>query len=155
MAAEEGKRFVDFNLQNQDGKRTDRLRFSLGAEAWTETPATREWCYSARYKPAFAKIGITGVGWHTFRHTVGSILAEMGEHQLTSRDFLRHSHLNVTNQHLQATSNTTSGWRRTNWYMRSPRLIVIEKQVPSDPIVPLGIAFSHSAQHCSVAAMRR
>jgi integrase len=57
-------------------------------------------------KPAFAKIGIAGVGWHTFRHSVGSILADMGEHQLTIRDYLRHSNLNVTNQYLQATSKT-------------------------------------------------
>ncbi len=57
-------------------------------------------------KPAFAKLGIAGVGWHTFRHSVGSILADMGEHQLTIRDYLRHSNLNVTNQYLQATSKT-------------------------------------------------
>ena len=30
----------------------------------------------------------------------------MGEHQLTIRDYLRHSNLNVTNQYLQATSKT-------------------------------------------------
>ncbi len=59
-----------------------------------------------KIKPAFAKVGITGVGWHTFRHSVGSILADMGEHQLTIRDYLRHSNLNVTNQYLQATSKT-------------------------------------------------
>lgn len=59
-----------------------------------------------KIKPAFAKVGITGVGWHTFRHSVGSILANMGEHQLTIRDYLRHSNLNVTNQYLQATSKT-------------------------------------------------
>jgi len=58
-----------------------------------------------KIQPAFAKLGITGVGWHTFRHSVGSTLAEMGEHQLTIRDYLRHSNLNVTNQYLQATSN--------------------------------------------------
>jgi integrase len=57
-------------------------------------------------KPAFARIGIAGVGWHTFRHSVGSMLADMGEHQLTIRDYLRHSNLNVTNQYLQATSKT-------------------------------------------------
>jgi|GEM_PF-293247 len=55
-------------------------------------------------KPAFVKVGIAGVGWHTFRHSVGSMLADMGEHQLTIRDYLRHSNLNVTNQYLQATS---------------------------------------------------
>jgi integrase len=57
-------------------------------------------------KPAFVKVGIAGVGWHTFRHSVGSMLADMGEHQLTIRDYLRHSNLNVTNQYLQATSKT-------------------------------------------------
>jgi integrase len=56
-----------------------------------------------KIQPAFAVIGITGVGWHTFRHTVGSMLAEMGEHQLTIRDYLRHSNLHVTNKYLQAT----------------------------------------------------
>ena len=59
-----------------------------------------------KIKPAFVKVGIAGVGWHTFRHSVGSILADMGEHQLTIRDYLRHSNLNVTNQYLQATSKT-------------------------------------------------
>jgi hypothetical protein len=41
-----------------------------------------------------------------FRHSAGSILADLGEHQLTIRDCFRHSHLNVTNQYLRATSNT-------------------------------------------------
>ena len=59
-----------------------------------------------KIQPAFKSIGITGVGWHTFRHTVGTMLAEMGEHQLTIRDYLRHSNLHVTNKYLQATSKT-------------------------------------------------
>jgi integrase len=53
-------------------------------------------------QPAFGRIGITGVGWHS----VGNMLAEMGEHQLTIRDYLRHSNLHVTNKYLQATSKT-------------------------------------------------
>jgi integrase len=56
-----------------------------------------------KIQPAFTKVGITGVGWHTFRHTVGTMLAEMGKHQLTIRDYLRHSNLHVTNKYLQAT----------------------------------------------------
>jgi len=56
--------------------------------------------------PAFKRIGITGVGWHTFRHTVGTMLAEMGEHQLMIRDYLRHSDLHVTNKYLQATTKS-------------------------------------------------
>jgi len=59
-----------------------------------------------KVQPAFKKIGIAGVGWHTFRHTVGTMLAEMDEHQLTIRDYLRHSNLHVTNKYLQATSKT-------------------------------------------------
>ena len=49
---------------------------------------------------------ITGTGWHTFRHTVGTLLPELGEHQLTIRDYLRHSNLSVTNKYLQAASHT-------------------------------------------------
>jgi integrase len=56
-----------------------------------------------KIQPAFANVGIVGVGWHTFRHTVGTMLADMGEHQLTIRDYLRHSNLHVTNKCLQAT----------------------------------------------------
>jgi integrase len=59
-----------------------------------------------KIQPAFRRIGITGVGWHTFRYSVGTMLAEMGEHQLTIRDYLRHSNLHVTNKYLQATSKT-------------------------------------------------
>ena len=57
-----------------------------------------------KIQPAFRRIGIPGVGWHTFRHTAGTMLAEMGQHQLTIRDYLRHSNLHVTNKYLQATS---------------------------------------------------
>jgi integrase len=59
-----------------------------------------------KIRPAFEKLGISRIGWHTFRHTVGTLLAEMGEHQLTIRDYLRHSNLSVTNKYLQAASNT-------------------------------------------------
>ena len=59
-----------------------------------------------KIRPAFEKLGISGVGWHTFRHTVGTLLAELGEHQLTTRDYLRHNNLSVTNKYLQAASNT-------------------------------------------------
>jgi integrase len=65
----------------------------------------------------FAKLGIAGVGWHTFRHTVGTMLAEMGEHQLTIRDYLRHSNLHFTNKYLQ----NRSAMRRTSWSKPSCR----------------------------------
>jgi len=40
------------------------------------------------------------------------MLAEMGEHQFTIRDYLRHSNLHVTNKYLQATSKSKSRARR-------------------------------------------
>ena len=43
---------------------------------------------------------------HTFRHAAGTVSAELGEHQLTIRDYLRHSNLSVTNKYLQAASKT-------------------------------------------------
>jgi hypothetical protein len=58
-----------------------------------------------KIRPAFEKLGISGIGWHTFRHRVGTLLAEMGEHQLTIRDYLRHSYLSVTNKYFLAASN--------------------------------------------------
>jgi integrase len=60
------------------------------------------------------KVGISGIGWHTFRHTVGTMLADMGEHQLTIRDYLRHSKLTVTNKYLQATCKNSER-RKASW----------------------------------------
>jgi integrase len=68
-----------------------------------KTPLDLAAVLKRKIQPAFAKVGVIGVGWHTFRHTVGTMLAEMGEHQLTIRDYLRHSNLHVTNKYLQAT----------------------------------------------------
>ena len=66
-------------------------------------PAIDDVDFGLRHIPAIAKVGIAGVGRHTFRDTVGAMLAEIGEHQLTIRDYLRHSNLQVTNKCLQAT----------------------------------------------------
>ena len=62
--------------------------------------------FKKKIQPAFRRIGITGVGWHTLRHSVGTMLAEMGDYQLTIREYLRHSNLQVTNKYLQATAKT-------------------------------------------------
>jgi integrase len=59
-----------------------------------------------KIRPAFEKVGITAVGWHTFRHTARTVLADLGEHQLTIGDYLRHSNLSVTNKYVQAASKT-------------------------------------------------
>jgi hypothetical protein len=46
------------------------------------------------------------MGWHTSRHSVATMLAEIGEHQLTIRDYLRHANLSVTNKYLHATATS-------------------------------------------------
>jgi hypothetical protein len=86
-----------------------------------------------KIRPAFKRIGITGVGWHTFRHTVGSMLAEMGEHQLMIRDYLRHANLHVTNKYLQATT-TSKRLARKAGGRHSAKGRAIGKQINSDPI---------------------
>ncbi len=73
-------------------KRAEAARFGSRSEAQDPT-GVLETC-------------VRGVGWHTFRHAVGTMLAEMGEHQLTIRDYLRHANLHVTNKYLQATPNS-------------------------------------------------
>jgi len=67
--------------------------------SWTEIIGS-ELCVEAKFKPALASVGVVGMGLHTLRHTVGTLLADMGEHQLTIRDYLRHSNLSVTNKYL-------------------------------------------------------
>jgi len=74
-------------------------------------------------------VGITGVGWHTVRHTIGTMLAEMGEHQLTIRDYLRHGDLHTTNRYLQA--------------MRESKPLAQEKLV--DAILPGGLLSVHKS----------
>src|SRR5215469_11156098 len=70
-----------------------------------------------KIRPAFEKLGITGVGWHTFRHTVGTLLAELGEHQLTIRDYLRHSNLSVTTS-ICKRHHIRSAMPRRDWLRR-------------------------------------
>jgi hypothetical protein len=95
-----------------------------------------------KVQPGFAKDGIIGVGWHTFRHTFGTMLAEMGEHQLTIRDYLRHSNLHGTNKYLQATSQSKRlpqgqlvdsilpGWRAAGEQINTHSVVSVGKRVP-------------------------
>jgi len=80
----------------------------------------------------FEKLGASGVGWHTFRHTVGTLLAEMGEHQLTIRDYLCHSNLSVTNKYLQAASNT----KRKAQEKLVEAILPVQMQVPRSVVAP-------------------
>lgn len=68
------------------------------------TPSILVSLLKKKIQPAFKKISVKGVGRLTFRHTVGAMLAEMGELQLMIRDYLRHANLHVTNKYLQATT---------------------------------------------------
>jgi len=105
-----------------------------------------------KIQPAFTKVGITGVGWHTFRHTVGTMLAEMGEHQLTIRDYLRHSNLHVTNKYLQATPESK---RRAqgNWWSDLAGWLAVGEQINSDSVASAGVRGVRSAK-CEVCILR-
>src|SRR5580692_10459944 len=99
-----------YRLPRSEGAR-DRIeefsaRLTISERLQGSKPLDLASVLKKKIQPAFRRIGITGVGWHTFRHSVGTMLAEMGEHQLTIRDYLRHSNLHVTNKYLQATSKT-------------------------------------------------
>lgn len=87
-----------------------------------------------KIQPAFKRIGISGVGWHTFRHTVGTMLAEMGEHQLMIRDYLRHSDLHVTNKYLQATTKSKRLAQGKHRGCHSARGRAVGKQINLDPL---------------------
>jgi hypothetical protein len=89
-----------------------------------------------KIQPALKKIGITGVGWHTFRHTVGTMLAEMGEHQLMIRDYLRHSDLHVTNKYLQATTKSKRSAQGKLVDAILPGGCVVGKQIKPNPLAP-------------------
>jgi integrase len=58
-------------------------------------------------KPAAKKIGLTKrIGWHTFRHTFGTILNANGENPKVIQELLRHSTLKVTmDTYVQAMSD--------------------------------------------------
>jgi propanediol dehydratase small subunit len=77
---------------------------------------------------------------------VGSILANMGEHQLTIRDYLRRNNLNVTNQYLQATSRQASDSGQAGRRDSTERAAVCE-QVPPDSV--------HSPKQMLFAGRRR
>jgi len=95
---------LEWKLLSPYVQTTDFVFSSLGLKG--KKPLDIASVLKRKIQPAFAKVGIVGVGWHTFRHFVGTLLAEVGEHQLTIRDYLRHSNLNVTNKYLQAASQT-------------------------------------------------
>ncbi len=71
---------------------------------------------------------------HTFRYTVGSTLAEMGEHRLMIREYLRHANLRVTNKYLQANDNEQAFSTRKVGGRHSARGRAIGKQISSGPL---------------------
>jgi len=58
-------------------------------------------------KPAAKKIGLSKrIGWHTFRHTFGTILNANGENPKVIQELLRHANLKVTmDTYVQAVSD--------------------------------------------------
>jgi len=88
-----------------------------------------------KIKPAFVKLGIVGVGWHTFRHTVGTLLADMGEDQLTIRDYLRHSK-SQRDQQVFASDVEDQASRPGEIGRRDPADgIFVREQINRDPVI--------------------
>jgi integrase len=92
----------------ENAKPSHRTRSLRIAVSTISRPASTRLRNSAKKEntPCVRQTRLSGVGWHTFRHTVGTLLAEMGGHQLTIRGYLHHSNLSVTNKYLQAGSAT-------------------------------------------------
>jgi len=80
-------------------------------------------------RPAFEQAGITGVGWHMFRHSAGTVLAELDEHQLMIGDYLRHANLSVTTSTCKR-HRKQSGMLRRGWLRRFCRRICCQGKPP-------------------------
>ena len=63
-----------------------------------------------------------------------TVLAELGEHQLTIRDYLRHANLGVTNKYLQAVSETKRNAQARLVEVMLPSRLLPEK--PAEPVAP-------------------
>jgi hypothetical protein len=64
--------------------------------------------YKAHLEPAAKEIGIVGhFGWHTFRHTYGTLLKGNGEDVKVVQELMRHANVSVTlNIYAQAITQT-------------------------------------------------
>ena len=47
-------------------------------------------------KPAAERAGIGNVGWHTFRHTYATLLAELDTKPAVQKELLRHANISTT-----------------------------------------------------------
>ena len=48
-------------------------------------------------KPVVKRLGITkSVGWHTWRHSLATLLAKMGEDVKVTQELIRHSNSRIT-----------------------------------------------------------
>jgi hypothetical protein len=80
--------------------------------------------------------------------TVGTLLAELGEHQLTIRDYLRRSNLSVTNKYLQAASNT-----KRNAQARLVEAILPVHLLPAGKTAKTGCTLiAHRFQKCQLVS---
>jgi site-specific recombinase XerD len=70
---------------------------SVGLTSNKNLPRTRVSIYRVYLKPALKAAGITApVGWHTFRHSFGTLMKANGEDIKTIQELLRHANFKVT-----------------------------------------------------------
>lgn len=111
-------------LEGNGSARTHRLRVRFASVRWSKALDLAV-VLTRKIRPTFEKLGITGLGtW----------LAELREHQLTIRDYLRRANLSVTNKYLQSASKT-----KRDAQVRLVEAILKVHLLPEktgDPVVP-------------------
>jgi integrase len=62
----------------------------------TSKPYDRDYLRQAYLQPAGERIGVKGLGWHSFRHGYRAMMRELGVDPETQRGLMRHSKLSTT-----------------------------------------------------------
>jgi integrase len=62
----------------------------------TGRPYDRDYMRSEYLKPAGARIGLPGIGWHSFRHTYRALQKQLGLPMETQKALMRHSRIATT-----------------------------------------------------------
>jgi site-specific recombinase XerD len=98
-------------------------------------------------RPALERAGIRGktVGWHTFRHSLGTNLRTLGVDVKAAQELLRHANSRVTlDLYTQAVSSQKREANAKLVEMLLPSLVAAKKpQHPSAPSEVLAIAVSY------------
>jgi integrase len=85
-----------WKVKNVDHKTGDPHFEWMFASAITGRPYWRGILQQDHLEPAGNRAGIPGLGWHSFRHTYRSMLAELGESMEVQQRMMRHADIKTT-----------------------------------------------------------